>query len=59
MKWVINTKEEYEAAMKELEGKKVLAEMSDDFRCWQSETDWVQREMYEVQRQAREKGLIA
>jgi len=59
MKWVINTKEEYEAAMKELEGKRFLAEMSDDFRCWQSETDWIRREMYEVQRQAREKGLIA
>jgi len=59
MAWVINTKEDYDKAMEELENRKFLAEMSDDFSCWERETSKIYREMWDVKSQAEAKGIIA
>lgn len=59
MAWVINTKEDYDKAMEELENRKFLAEMSDDFSCWERETSNIYREMWDVKSQAEAKGIIA
>ena len=59
MQWEINTKEDYDNAMENLNHRQFLAEMSDDFRCWKSETAQVELERSDVKRQAKEKGIIA
>jgi hypothetical protein len=59
MQWEINTKEDYENAMKNLNDRQFIADMSDDFRCWRSETAQVELERADVKRQAREKGIIS
>ena len=57
--WEINTKEDYENAMKTLDENEFIAEMSDDFRYWQSEKEEVRRQRYIVIKQAIEKGIIS
>ena len=59
MQWEINTKEDYENAMKNLNDRQFIADMSDDFRCWRSEIEQVELERADVKRQAREKGIIS
>lgn len=56
--WEINTREDYENAMADLEKANFYAEMSDDFRAWQREKDEIARQVAEVKRQAAEKGLV-
>ena len=58
-KWEINSKEDYDLAMKTLSENEFIAEMSDDFRAWQSEKDEVRAQRADVIRQAKEKGIIA
>lgn len=57
-KWVINTREDYENAMKELDGNDFIAEMSDDFSYWRSEKAEVAKQRAQVIAQAKEKGII-
>ena len=56
--WEINTKEDYDHALEVLEGNKFCAWMSDDFSYWQRELAEYDRQMAEVMRQAKEKGII-
>ena len=58
MNWEINTKEDYDNAMVNLNDRQFIADMSDDFRCWRSETTQIERERADVKRQAKEKGII-
>lgn len=57
-KWEINTLEDYENAMEELDGNEFIAEMSDDFSYWQSEKAEVAAQRAQVISQAKEKGII-
>lgn len=57
-KWEINTLEDYEKAMEELDGNEFIAEMSDDFSYWQSEKAEVAAQRAQVICQAKEKGII-
>lgn len=57
-KWEINSKEDYDLAMKTLAGNEFVANMSDDFRCYQTERAEVQAQRVDVIRQARAKGII-
>lgn len=57
-KWQIETKEDYDEAMKILDGNDFIAEMSDDFSYWQREKEEVRRRRADVRRQALEKGII-
>ena len=56
--WEINSREDYDKAMKTLEENDFIAEMSDDFSCWKREKAEVARQMAEVTAQARMKGII-
>jgi len=56
--WEINTREDYDKAMEILDGNEMCAEMSDDFFCWHREKEEVERQRYQVRKQALEKGLI-
>ena len=56
--WTIDTIDDYNTAMYILKEQKFLANMSDDFRVWRSETDEVERQMHAVNAQAQAKGLI-
>ena len=58
MNWEIKTKEDYDNAISDLNRRQFLAEMSDDYRCWKSETAQVELERADVKRQAKEKGII-
>ena len=57
-KWEINTKEDYDKAVEVLEGNKFCAWMSDDGYYWRRELDEYERQMADVKRQAKEKGII-
>ena len=57
-KWEINTLEDYEKAMEELDGNEFIAEMSDCFHIWQSEKAEVAAQRAQVIAQAKEKGII-
>lgn len=57
-KWEINTIEDYEKAMEELDGNDFIAEMSDDFSYWKSEKAEVAAQRAQVIAQAKEKGII-
>ena len=56
--WEINTREDYDNAMTELDRANFYAEMSDDYRTWKREKNEVERQRAEVERQAREKGIL-
>ena len=57
-KWEINSREDYEAAMKELDDSEFVAEMSDDFGYWRSEKAEVEKQRAQVIAIAKEKGII-
>lgn len=56
--WEINTREDYDKAMEILDGNEMCADMSDDFSCWRREKAEVEKQRYQVRKQALEKGLI-
>lgn len=56
--WEINTREDYDRAMEELEDADFCARMCDEYRRELEERDEVARQMREVTRQAREKGIL-
>ena len=57
-KWEINSKEDYDEAMKILDENEFIAEMSDYFMYWRREKDEVARQRCQVRKQAIEKGII-
>lgn len=57
-KWEINSREDYDQAMHELDENEFVAEMSDDFYYWQREKAEVAKQRFDVRRQAIEKGII-
>ena len=57
--WEINTIEDYNKAMKVLDGNEFCAQMSDDFYYWERELAEVRKQRAEVKALARKKGLIA
>lgn len=57
-KWEINSREDYDQAMHELDENEFVAEMSDDFYYWQREKAEVEKQRFDVRRQAIEKGII-
>ena len=54
----INTKEDYDNAMKTLDENDFIAEMSDDFMYWKREKEEVRCQRFMVRKQAIEKGII-
>lgn len=56
--WVIKTREDYENAMKVLEGNRFCAMMSDDYRREQEEEREIRKQENEVRKQALALGLI-
>jgi len=56
--WEINSREDYDKAMEILDGNEFIADMSDDFSCWQKENDEVINQRHQVRRQAIAKGII-
>ena len=56
--WVIKTIEDYENALKVLDGNEFIAEMSDDFGAWKREKAEVARQRDDVKRQAVALGII-
>ena len=57
-KWTINSKEDYDKAIRTLKGDDFDAEMSDDLFVWHREKEEVARQMRDVKAQAQEKGII-
>lgn len=56
--WVIKTREDYENAMKVLDGNRFCAMMSDDYRREQEEEREIRKQENEVRKQALALGLI-
>ena len=56
--WTINTAEDLKAALDTLDRQEFIAEMSDDFSCWQREKAEVARQRRQVIAMARDSGLI-
>lgn len=56
--WVIKTHEDYENAMKVLDGNRFCAAMSDDYRREQEEEREIRKQENEVRKQALALGLI-
>ena len=56
--WVIKTREDYENAMKVLDGNRFCAQMSDDYRREQEEEREIRKQENEVRKQALALGLI-
>lgn len=57
-KWEITTKEEYENALEILDGNEFCAQMSDDYGRERRERAEIDRQRYDVNKQAKEKGII-
>ena len=57
-KWEINSKEDYDNAIKTLEGNEFCANMSDDFYYWKTELTEIARQRADVTAQAKEKRII-
>ena len=57
-KWEINTKEDYDRAMKILDGNEFYANMSDDFYYYRTEMAEIASQRAEVTAQAKAKGII-
>ena len=57
-KWEINTKEDYDHAMKILDGNEFCANMSDDFYYYRTEMAEIANQRAEVTAQAKAKGII-
>ena len=56
--WEINSREDYDNAMKVLDGNEFIAMMSDDYYYYRREMDEVARQRRVVNAQAQEKGII-
>ena len=56
--WKIETKADYDNAIKTLDGNDFCAEMCDDFSVWEKEKAEIRRQRAEVVRQARLGGLL-
>ena len=56
--WEINTREDYENALKTLDGNEFCAEMSDDYSCTKRELAEIAKQRAEVIAQAKAKGII-
>lgn len=56
--WEINTKEDYDAAMKSLDGSDFIARMTDEWAKEQEERAEVRRQRAQVMEQAKAKGII-
>lgn len=57
-KWIIKTAEDYEKALKVLDGNDFCAEMSDDFGVWQKEKAEIAKQRADVKAQAVALGII-
>lgn len=57
-KWEINTREDYENALKALEDADFCARMCDDYATEQREREEVARQAREVVKMANAKGII-
>lgn len=57
-KWEITTIEEYNKAMKTLDGNEFVAMMSDDYGMETRERVEIDRQRADVMKQAKEKGII-
>lgn len=55
---IINTKEEYQKAMEELDRREFYAEMSDDYSATCREKEAITKERREINTQAKEKKLF-
>ena len=55
---IINTREEYEKAMEELDRREFYAEMSDDYSMTRREMEKIAKERHEINTQAEEKNLL-
>ena len=58
-KWEINSRQDYDEAMRILDGNDYIAEMSDCFHYWQSEKAEVASQRADVIRQAKVKGFLS
>lgn len=56
--WKIETREDYERIMKDLDEAEMIADMSDDYRAWKREKSEVEVSRSQVRKIAIEKGLI-
>lgn len=54
----INTKEDYQKAMKELDHREFYANMSDDYAVTCREMEKITKERHEINTQAKEKKLF-
>ena len=57
--WQIQTRKDYDDAMQELDENEFTADMSDDMFAWERERAEVERQRYDVRRQALVLGLVA
>lgn len=57
-KWVIKTAEDYEKALEVLDGNEFCANMSDDFSCYRREIAEIDKQRYDVKKQATALGII-
>lgn len=56
--WDVNTEEEVEQALQELEDSEFVANMSDDYSRTRQEIAEIERQRAQILRQAKEKGIL-
>ena len=56
--WEINTREDYDNAMKALADQEFIANMTDDHMVWRRETEEIDAQRAQVRAAATEKGLL-
>ena len=56
--WVIKTAEDYEKALEVLDDNEFCANMSDDFSCYRREIAEIDKQRYDVKKQAIALGII-
>lgn len=56
--WDVNTEEEVEQALQELEDSEFVANMSDDYSQTRCEVAEIERQRQQIIRQAKEKGIL-
>ena len=56
--WVIKTAEDYEKALEVLDDNEFCANMSDDFSCYRREIAEIDKQRYDVKKQATALGII-
>ena len=57
-KWEINSRADYDAAMKELDDNEFCANMSDDYSVTSREIAEIDAQRWMINKTAREKGII-